>query len=267
MLTEYSSLARTMSRNLALGRGQGPRGDVQLDPDQIGPILAQTITTEETAKSMLHGLDYYVTADTATQTALDDKYARLARSMAFSQGFGGDPMAVINSSLMGEESYFDLQNQFGGGNYVKLMAQQLSDQELLLRQSAALTPKQINILQKRIRANFLAKNLSYAQYLKAKTWWGKNTSDGQIYNAISNSEYSAVDDLYSAGVPATSSALMSGTSSDPFFDPASNMGLVDLGSGNLSSAGVGLGASYINTAQQDTGQPVDANGNPTSPLG
>ena len=106
-----------------------------------------------------------------------------------------------------------------------------------MRQGADYTPAQIAAMQRNIRAGFLAQNPSYAAYLKAKTWWGRNTTDGQIYNALSNSEFAAVDDLAQQDVQPTDSVLTSGVSSDPYFDPSSSMGLSDLGLGTLSPTG------------------------------
>lgn len=240
MLKEYSSLARTIAKRYALDQGQGTRGDIQLPGQDLLPAIKRTIDIEETAKALLHGTDYYNTSDNATQNSLDSKYETLARTLAFTPAPIGDPSEIINQSILAEQSYFDLQNQFGGGNYIKLMAQQLSDLELTFRQGSDYTPKQIAKMQKAIRANFLVQNPSYAQYLKAKTWWGRHTTDGQIYNALGNSEYAAIDDLAQADVSAPDSVLISGTSSDtttPYFDPASNMGLTSqsLGSVDLNS--------------------------------
>lgn len=238
MLSEYSTLSRTVAKRYALEQGQGPRGDIRLSPDQLLPVVEKTIDIEEYAKAVLHGTDYYNTSDTSVQSSLDGKYATLARSLAFSPAAYGDPRQLIDNSINSEQSYFDLQNQFGGSNYVKLMAQQLSDLELTMRQGTDLSPKQISAEQKALRAMFLAQNPAYAQYIKAKTWWGRNTTDGQIYNALNNSEYAAVDDLAQQDVAAQDSLLLSGTpGSDPYFDPAANMGLADLGNGTLGALG------------------------------
>jgi hypothetical protein len=63
--------------------------------------------------------------------------------------------------------------------------------------------------------------------------WSKNSTAGQIYTSLNNSEFAAQDDLAAAD-GLSSSLLTAGTSSDPYFDPAMNMGLTDMGLGTLS---------------------------------
>lgn len=250
MLSEYGTLARTISEKFALGQGMGPRGNITLSPEQVPMVIEKTIQVEETAKAMLHSTDYYQTSDLATQQSLDSKYETLARSLAFSpEAYVGDPGVIVRNSIMSEEAYFALQNQFGGGNYLKLMAQQLSDMELTLRQNAPETPATIARMQRALRENFLANNPVYANYLKVKTAWQKTNPYGQMYKSLNNAEYAAQEDLAQAD-QLSDSVLTSGTSSDPYFDPASNMGLADLGTDQLGA----VASAFDPTQLDDTSQ-------------
>lgn len=224
MLKEYSSLAQTVARREALQQGQGTY-NFQIPPDKMIPTIQFIINVEETGKSQLHGTDYYNSQDPTTQKALDTKYETLARGLAFSTS-NADPRILITNSLNAEQSYYDLQTQFGGTGYIKTMAAELADAERNIRTTAEYSPRQIAAIERGVRLQFLRANPAYAAWLTAKTNWGKYSTNGQIYNAMNNSEYAAVDDMQSAGVISNNSLLISGTSADNTpMDPGSNLGL------------------------------------------
>jgi len=211
MLVEYSSLARTMAKREALGQGQGGYA-FQIPPDKIIPTIEFIMSVEEAGKAALHSTEYHYN-NPADQKALDLKYETMARGLAFSTS-GADPRNLIENSLAADQSYYDLQNQFGGSNYIKLMAQQLTDMERNVRTSASYSPRQIAAMERSIRAQFLAQNPAYAAFLKTRTKWEKNTTVGQLYSALNNSEYAAVSDMQVAGVIPSDSLVLSGTSID-----------------------------------------------------
>jgi hypothetical protein len=224
MLSEYSSLAREMAKREALGQGQGSYA-FEIPPDKIIPTIEFIMYVEESGKVALHGTDYYAAADPQQQKSLDMKYETLARGLAFSTS-NADPRTLIENSLRADQGYYDLQNQFGGSSYIKLMAQQLSDMEHSVRVSAAYSPQQISSIERGIRAQFLAQNPAYAAWLKTRSSWEKNTTDGQLYLALNNSEYAAVADMQAAGVIPSESLLLAGGSTDnSMLDPSTQLGL------------------------------------------
>jgi hypothetical protein len=230
MVTEYTTLARTIVRAGALGQGQGPnKNEILPTTKDMLTLIDYTMNVEESAKSVLHGSNFYVTADPVTQKSLDTKYETLARSLAFAKGPTGDPAVIVKQSLDAEQAYYSLQNQFGGTDYLKLMAQQLTDAQTNIRQSAAYTPRQITAIEKAVRDQFLAMNPGYANWLKAKLNWEKNTNIGQVYLATNASEYQAVQDMTTAAQQTSADqVLYSGTSIDPTAptsDPSQPMGL------------------------------------------
>lgn len=208
MLSEYQSLARTMARREALGQGQGTYA-FQIPPDKIIPTIEFIMSVEEAGKAALHSTDYYYN-NPADQKTLDIKYETLARGLAFSTS-AADPRVLIENSLAADQGYYDLQNQFGGSNYIKLMAQQLSDLERNVRATSDYTPQQISKMETAIRKSFLAQNPAYAQFLTTRTAWQKNTVVGQLYAALNNSEYAALSDMQAAGVIPQDTTLLSGT--------------------------------------------------------
>lgn len=234
MANEYTALARTIVKAGALGQGQGPNKNAVLSTTKdMLMLIDYTMNVEESAKSVLHGSNFYVIADPVTQKSLDTKYETLARSLAFAKSPVGDPAVIVKQSLDAEQAYYDLQNQFGGTDYLKLMAQQLTDTQANIRQSSAYTPQQITAIEKAVRAQFLAMNPAYANWLKAKLNWEKNTKIGQIYLASNASEYQAVQDMTSTAQQSVADqVLYSGTSIDPATptsNPSQPMGLPSMG--------------------------------------
>ena len=185
-----------------------------LSIENAAKVVQNGLVLQDAATQMLHQSSVYTDAAPNEQQLLDKKYANLAHNIAlydmrdnvdltddanlYKGGFG----QALRTSLMADEGFKNLQDQYGGAANIKAHQQELATLKAQFAQEQNIPPSKLAHYDTLITNWYYSNNQDYKQYAAALRTWKSRNPLGQAYSAMSKGMLSyAANDPIAAFAP------------------------------------------------------------------